>query len=63
MLQAALSVHLGLDGLAPCDPDRIFDSAVDVFLHGLAVIHQLPGGAAAPPGTRRSDGSRRMEDA
>lgn len=42
MLQAALHVHLGLDDLAPCDHDRIFDSAVDIFMHGLAVTHQLP---------------------
>jgi hypothetical protein len=42
MLQAALHVHMGLDDLAPCDPDRIFDSAVDVFLHGLAVTHAIP---------------------
>jgi len=43
MLQAALHVHLGLDDLAPCDPDRIFDSAVEVFLHGLTVTHAHPG--------------------
>ena len=43
MLQAALHVHLRLDDLAPCDPDRILDSAVDVFLHGLAVTHRHPG--------------------
>jgi AcrR family transcriptional regulator len=42
MLQAALHVHLGLDELASCDHDRIFDSAVDLFMHGLAVTHQLP---------------------
>lgn len=42
MLQAALHVHLRLDELAPCDPDRLFDSAVDLFLHGLVVTHQLP---------------------
>jgi AcrR family transcriptional regulator len=40
MLQAALHVHLGLDELAPCDHDRIFDSSVDLFMHGLAVTHQ-----------------------
>lgn len=45
MLQAALHVHLGLDELAPCDPERIFDSSVDLFLHGLSVTHGLP----APP--------------
>ncbi len=42
MLQAALHVHLGLDDLAPCNPDRIFDSAVELFLHGLAVTHARP---------------------
>ncbi len=42
MLQAALHVHLRLDQLAPCDHDRIFDSAVDVFMHGLTVTHRLP---------------------
>jgi len=42
MLQAALHVHLGLDDIAPCDYDRIFDSAVDLYMHGLAVTHQLP---------------------
>ena len=36
MLQAALHVDLGLDEFAPCDHDRIFDSAVELFLHGLA---------------------------
>ena len=45
MLQAALHVHLGLDELAPCDPDRIFDSSVDLFLHGLSVTHRLRGKA------------------
>ena len=39
MLQAAFHVHLGLHDLAPCDADRIFDSSVDVFLHGLSVVH------------------------
>ncbi len=39
LLQAAFHVHLGLDELAPGDPDRIFDSAVDLFLHGLSVSH------------------------
>jgi hypothetical protein len=39
MLQAALQVHSGLDDLAPCPPDRIFDSGVDLFLHSLAVTH------------------------
>lgn len=42
MLQAALQVHLGLADLAPCDVDRIFDSSVDLFLHGLTVTHQAP---------------------
>jgi AcrR family transcriptional regulator len=42
MLQAALQVHFGLEDLAPCDADRIFDSAIDLFLHGLAVTHRLP---------------------
>ncbi len=45
MLQAALHVHLGLAELAPCDHDRIFDSAVDLFMHGLSVTHQLPARA------------------
>ena len=40
MLQAVLHVDLGLDELAPCDHDRIFDSAVELFLHGLAAPHQ-----------------------
>lgn len=44
MLQAALHMHLGLHELAPCDHDRIFDSSVDLFMHGLAVTHQLPSG-------------------
>jgi AcrR family transcriptional regulator len=44
MLQAVLHVHLGLNELVPCDPDRIFDSSVDLFLHGLSVIHRLPEG-------------------
>jgi AcrR family transcriptional regulator len=42
MLQAALHVHLGLAELAPCDADRIFDSSVDVFMHGLTVTHRPP---------------------
>ncbi len=45
MLQVALHVHLGLDEITPCDPDRIFDSAVDLFLHGLSVTHRLPEGS------------------
>ncbi|MEJ2216001.1 MAG: TetR/AcrR family transcriptional regulator [Gemmatimonadota bacterium] len=44
LLQAALQVHLGLDDVAPCDADRIFDSAVDLFLHGLSMTHRLPPG-------------------
>lgn len=44
MLQAALHVHLGLNELAPCDHDRVFDSSVDLFMHGLAVTHQAPAG-------------------
>lgn len=51
MLQATLHVHLGLDDLAPCDPDRIFDSAVEHFLHGLSVVHAIPGGEAKEPET------------
>ncbi len=42
LLQAALQVHLGLDDVVPCDTDRIFDSSVDVFLHGLSVTHGMP---------------------
>ncbi len=41
MLQAALQVHPGAGELAPCDPDRIFDSTVDIFMHGLTVTHNL----------------------
>jgi AcrR family transcriptional regulator len=48
MLQAALHVHLGLADVAPCDHDRIFDSAVDLFMHGLAVTHQLPLRTGSP---------------
>jgi tRNA (adenine37-N6)-methyltransferase len=40
MMQAALQVHSGLEDLAPCDVDRIFDSGVDLLLHGLAVMHR-----------------------
>jgi len=43
MLQAVLHVDLGLDELAPCDHDRIFDSAVELFLHGLSAPHQSAG--------------------
>jgi AcrR family transcriptional regulator len=39
MMQAALQVHSGLQDLAPCDVDRIFDSAVDLLLHGLKVTY------------------------
>lgn len=42
MLQATLQVHLGVADLAPCEVDRIFDSSLDVFLHGLAVTHGAP---------------------
>ncbi len=42
MMQAALQVHSGLEDLAPCDVDRIFDSCVDLFLHGLAITHAPP---------------------
>jgi len=49
MLQAALHIHMGLDELAPCDPDRLFDSSVDVFLHGLAVTHGYPPEATLRP--------------
>ena len=48
MLQAGLHVHMGLADLAPCDTDRIFDSAVDVFLRGLAVTALPPSGGEAP---------------
>jgi AcrR family transcriptional regulator len=51
MLQAALQVHLGLDELAPCDADRIFDSAIDLVVHGLTVTHGVPSAvlpAASP---------------
>jgi AcrR family transcriptional regulator len=48
MLQAALHVHLGLADAAPCDYDRIFDSAVDLFMHGLSVTHQLPLRRSSP---------------
>jgi AcrR family transcriptional regulator len=47
MLQAALHVHLGLDELVPCDADRILDSSVDLFLHGLTVTHSLREEASA----------------
>ncbi len=45
MLQAALQAHSGLEMVAPCDLDRIFDSAVDLILHGLAVTHGHGPGA------------------
>jgi AcrR family transcriptional regulator len=51
MMQAALQVHSGLQDLAPCDVDRIFDSGVDLFLHGLTVAHGIrlaPGEDAQP---------------
>ena len=50
MLQAALQVHLGLAELSPCDPDRIFDSSVDLFLHGLTVAHSQPSNRAQVTG-------------
>ena len=46
MLQATLHVHLGLSDRAPCHPDRLFDSAVEHFLHGLAPTRVV---APAPP--------------
>jgi AcrR family transcriptional regulator len=54
LFQAALHIHLGLDDLAPADPDRIFDSAVDVFLHGLSVTHRLPNGQGRVPASDES---------
>jgi len=45
MLQAALQAHSGLERVAPCDRDRIFDSAVDLVLHGVAVTHVHRPGA------------------
>ena len=47
MLQAAFQVHLGLGDLAPCDADRIFDSSVEQFLHGLSVVHGTMSGLSA----------------
>jgi AcrR family transcriptional regulator len=47
MLQSTLQIHLGLDDLAPCDPDRIFDSSVELFVRGLVA-----------PGARDGLGSR-----
>jgi tRNA-Thr(GGU) m(6)t(6)A37 methyltransferase TsaA len=59
MMQAALQVHSGLQDVAPCDVDRIFDSGVDLFLHGLAVTHasRPPAGTPAfsPIGYVRND--------
>jgi AcrR family transcriptional regulator len=58
LLQAALQVHLGIGRLDPCDPDRIFDSAVDLFLHGLAITHGPPvrdGLARRHSSTQRPD--------
>jgi AcrR family transcriptional regulator len=51
MLQAAMHVHLGLAELAPCDVDRIFDSSVDLFLHGLSVTHGHGGAPLAVDGS------------
>lgn len=36
MLQALFQVHLAIGAIAPCDPDRLFDSSLDVFVRGLA---------------------------
>lgn len=47
MLQAALRVHSGLDEVAPCDVDRIFDSTVELFLRGLSARTAVTAG----PGT------------
>jgi tRNA-Thr(GGU) m(6)t(6)A37 methyltransferase TsaA len=47
MMQSALQVHSGLQDLAPCDVDRIFDSGVDLFLHGL-LAGEGPAGTHAP---------------
>ncbi|HEY3884332.1 MAG TPA: TetR/AcrR family transcriptional regulator [Vicinamibacterales bacterium] len=33
--QALFHVHFGIRRLAPCSPDRLFNSAVDLFLDGL----------------------------
>lgn len=41
MLQALLHIHLGVDAIAPCDPDRLFDSSIDVFLRGVSVVAPL----------------------
>ncbi len=46
MLQAALHVHMALADLSPCDPDRIFDSSVEVVLRGLAAAPAQPGKGA-----------------
>jgi AcrR family transcriptional regulator len=43
--QALLHVHLGMRRIAPCDNDRLFDSSLDQWLHGL--------GRAARPVSRR----------
>jgi AcrR family transcriptional regulator len=48
MLQAALQAQLGIDDLAPCDADRIFDSSVDLVLHGLIVTHGVPSAERLP---------------
>lgn len=48
MLQAALHLHLGLADRAPCDPERLFESAVEHFLHGLKA-HPAPASASGPP--------------
>ncbi|HTM03789.1 MAG TPA: TetR/AcrR family transcriptional regulator [Vicinamibacterales bacterium] len=40
--QALFHVHFGLDRLAPCDPDRIFEGAFDLFLCGLSPRSSRP---------------------
>jgi AcrR family transcriptional regulator len=49
MLQATLQEHLGLAEMAPCASDRIFDSAVDVFVRGL--LRQDGAGPHTPEST------------
>jgi AcrR family transcriptional regulator len=33
--QAVLHIHMDLQRLDPCEPDRIFDSSVEIFMEGL----------------------------
>ncbi len=33
--QAVLHIHMNLQRLDPCEPDRIFDSSVEIFMEGL----------------------------